>query len=132
MKHASTKRSKPARAEIDDTPEIDLDDPRWKVLGRGGRARAAAVSLRQLREATGKTQVDISRKSGIQQADVSRTERRDTLDDALVATLRRYVGALGGELELVATFGDRRFVIVAGGPEDGERSRPRLARAARR
>lgn len=36
------------------------------------------------------------------QTDVSRIERRPTLDDVTISTLRRYVEALGGELRLVA------------------------------
>jgi hypothetical protein len=46
------------------------------------------------------------------QADVSRLESRADFDDCQVATLRRYVEALGGSLELVARFGDKRISIA--------------------
>jgi predicted transcriptional regulator len=64
-----------------------------------------------LREAVGKTQVDVAKQSQIDQADVSRLESRSDFDDCQVATLRRYVEALGGSLELVAQFADKRIAI---------------------
>jgi hypothetical protein len=50
------------------------------------------------------------------QADVSRLETRRDFDDCQVATLQRYVKALGGELELVARFGDKKIAIVGAQP----------------
>mgnify|MGYP000104588070 CR=1 FL=1 len=84
-----------------------------RVLGRGLRAaRGIHLSLRTLREAIGKTQVDVADQSQIDQADVSRLEARGDFEDCLVATMRRYVEALGGTLELVARFGDKRISIA--------------------
>ena len=84
-----------------------------RVLGRGLRAaRGVHLTLRTLRDAVGKTQVDIAKQSQIDQADVSRLESRSDFEDCQVATLRRYVQALGGSLELVAQFGDKRIAIV--------------------
>lgn len=84
-----------------------------RVLGRGLRARRGVrMTLRTLRDAAGFTQVAVSEKSGIDQADVSRLENRAELDDCQVATLQRYVNALGGELELVAKFGEKRITVV--------------------
>ncbi|MCC6847125.1 MAG: XRE family transcriptional regulator [Deltaproteobacteria bacterium] len=60
----------------------------------------------------GKTQADVALASQIDQADVSRLESRGTLDDCQVATLRRYLEAVGGGLELVATFGSKKIVVV--------------------
>lgn len=89
------------------------DDEPVRVLGRGLRAaRGVRLSLRTLRDATGKTQVDIADASEIDQADVSRLESRTDFDDCQIATLRRYVEALGGSLELVARFGDKRISIA--------------------
>jgi hypothetical protein len=59
----------------------------------------------------GKTQIDIAKQSQIDQADISRLEARSDFEDCQVATLRRYVEALGGALELVAQFGDKRIAI---------------------
>ena len=67
------------------------------------------------------------------QSDVSRLEARNDFEDCLVSTLRRYVAALGGELDLVAAFGDRR--IIRAGTETGHRvgaANKALQRAGRR
>jgi predicted transcriptional regulator len=64
-----------------------------------------------LREAVGKTQIDLAKHSQIDQADISRLEARSDFDDCQVTTLRKYVEALGGSLELVAQFGDKRIAI---------------------
>jgi transcriptional regulator with XRE-family HTH domain len=84
-----------------------------RILGRGLRAgRGVRLTLRTLREASGKTQIDVARGSQIDQGDVSRLENREDFDDCLVATLRRYVEALGGTLDLVAQFGDKKISIA--------------------
>lgn len=66
------------------------------------------VSLRELRLLAGKTQEDVAEAAGIAQSAVSRFEGRD---DALLSSLRRYVEALGGELQVVAQFGGRSMRI---------------------
>lgn len=94
-----------------------------RILGRGLRAqRGVHLTIRAVREAVGKTQVEVAADSSIDQSDVSRLEGRRDFEDCLVSTLRRYVASLGGELELVAAFGDRKIILVgadtsqAGGP----------------
>lgn len=62
------------------------------------------MNLKALREVAGKTQVEIAAVVEMTQGQLSRLEHRD---DHLVSTLRRYVEALGGELEVVARFDDR-------------------------
>lgn len=84
-----------------------------RVLGRGLRAqRGVHLTMRTLREAAGKTQAEVAEASRIDQADVSRLESRETFADCQVSTLQRYVAALGGQLELVAAFGDRRIALA--------------------
>jgi hypothetical protein len=68
--------------------------------------------MRTLREAAGKTQVEVAEASKIDQADVSRLESRDSFADCQVSTLQRYIAALGGDLDLVAVFGDKRIVLA--------------------
>jgi hypothetical protein len=63
------------------------------------------LTLRELREQLGKTQGDLAAKSKISQAELSRAERRR---DHLISTLRRYVESLGGEIEVLAKFKDKR------------------------
>lgn len=82
----------------------------------------ASSSLAQLRQRAGKTQGDVARVLGISQSDVSKLERRD---DVRVSTLRRYVAALGAELEVrVRLPGVRRAVVL-----DIERRAPRSPRS---
>ena len=63
------------------------------------------MNLLAVRELLGKTQVQLARKAKMSQADLSKTERRT---DHLLSTLRRYVEALGGELDVIARFGDKQ------------------------
>lgn len=64
------------------------------------------MSLRELREMSGKTQTELSQIAKMTQGELSRAERRE---DHLLSTLRRYVEALGGDLQVEAVFGDRRI-----------------------
>ena len=56
--------------------------------------------LRALREAAGVTQEELAEKVAVDQSQISRLERQG---DARVSLLKRYVEALGGELQIVAT-----------------------------
>jgi hypothetical protein len=72
-------------------------------------AELVELTLRDLREQAGKTQNDLAELTEMTQAELSRFERRD---DRKLSTLRKYVEALGGELEVVATFGNKRITLV--------------------
>ena len=90
-----------------------------RLLGRGLRAQGGVrLTIRTIREAASRTQLDVAAASQMDQADVSRLEGRKDLDECQVSTLRRYVAALGGSLELVAAFGNKRIVLC--GVESGE------------
>jgi Helix-turn-helix domain len=100
MSHATK-----TRGESADTPV--------RVLGRGLRAkRGVHLTLRTVREAAGQTQHDVAHTAGMDQSDVSRLENRDDFGDCLISTLQRYVAALGGQLELVAAFGDKKIILT--------------------
>ena len=75
-------------------------------LRREAEAEVLEMDLRGLRELLGKTQEEIAALIQRSQSQVSETERRQ---DVRLSTLRSYVEALGGELELVANFGDKRI-----------------------
>jgi hypothetical protein len=93
--------------------KIEIQEEPVRVLGRGLRAqRGVHLTLRTLREAAGKTQVDVTGVSQMDQADISRLEGRESFDDCQVSTLQRYLSAIGGRLELVAAFGDKRIVVT--------------------
>ena len=63
------------------------------------------MNLRAVRELAGKTQKDVEAVTGMAQAEVSRAERRS---DHLISTLRAYVEALGGRLDVFAVFDDKQ------------------------
>src|SRR4051812_31619367 len=108
MTKAASRKPNPKN---DEPPELDLT--RARVLGRGIHARRGVrMSLRAVRTAVGKTQVEIAEATGMAQGDVSRLENRANLEECQLATLRRYVESLGGKLELVAVLSDKRIVLV--------------------
>ena len=69
-----------------------------------------ALELRELREQAGKTQAEVAEIAEMTQAELSKFERRE---DHRLSTLRRYVAALGGELEVSAVF-DKKRVLIRG------------------
>ncbi len=79
-----------------------FDVSKARLVGIGPR-RPGRLSLRSLREAARKTQVQVSKASGLGQPQVSNLETAESLDDHQVSTVRRYLQALGDDLELVAT-----------------------------
>ncbi len=95
-----------------EAPELELSSGRFRRIGRGKHAgKHVTVALADARAAAGRTQLAVAEASAMQQADVSRLERLATFDDVFVGTLRRYVRALGGELELVAVVNGDRIVL---------------------
>jgi transcriptional regulator with XRE-family HTH domain len=80
--------------------------PRRAQLRREAEQEILDLDLRGLRELVGKTQQDLAILIEQTQGQVSETERRS---DHRLSTLRRYVEALGGEIEVVASFGDKRI-----------------------
>ena len=73
-------------------------------------ARAAELAtLKDLRQAIEQTQQELAATLGVGQDTISRLEKRS---DMLISTLRRYVEAMGGKLELVARFPNRPAVVI--------------------
>ena len=70
--------------------------------------RRSAMNLQQLREHARKTQGDVARQAAVTQPQLSRIEGRR---DHLVSTLRKYVRALGGDIEVIAEIGAQRIVL---------------------
>ncbi len=94
---------------------------KWKDIKAKGRSaehlarldaevehEVLSLNLRALRESAGKTQEELAKVAELSQAELSRFENRE---DHLLSTLRRYVEALGGTLEVSAVFGDRRVKL---------------------
>lgn len=61
---------------------------------------APEISLKALREGEGLTQVEVAARMGKSQGEISKIEARCDVGNLLLSTLRAYVRALGGELEL--------------------------------
>jgi predicted transcriptional regulator len=94
----------------------------WKSV-RAARLTPAAIArvnkrarqvieeqtLRELRQGAGLTQVDAARAAEMTQSELSRLESRG---DHRISTLRRYVEALGGQLEVSAVFGGKRVKLT--------------------
>lgn len=70
----------------------------------------ARLRLGDIREAVGKTQVELAAELGLGQGSVSKIERAA---DMYLSTLRRYIEALGGELEVLARFPEGTAVPIA-------------------
>lgn len=70
-----------------------------------------AYRLRELRQASELTQVQLAGRLSVSQNRVSRIEHGD-IERAQVDTLRRYVEAIGGELRIEVEIGDERFQIA--------------------
>jgi hypothetical protein len=110
---------------------VESDTEPVRVLGRGLRAqRGVHLTMRSLREAIGRTQADLAEASQIDQADISRLESRESFEDCQVSTIQRYVAALGGQLELVAVFGDKKIFLT--GVQPGPTGAPQAHKASPR
>ena len=95
---------------------------RQRVEDRARVLIAEEMSLRDLRRAREQTQASVAARLGINQENVSRLEQRS---DLLLSTLRSYVGAMGGTLNIVAEFPDRRPIALTGiAALDGEQDEP--------
>lgn len=78
---------------------------RAAIEGRAGNL----ATLKDLRHAAAQTQQDLAAALGVGQDAISRLEKRS---DMLLSTMRRYVEAMGGSLELVAQFPNRPPVVI--------------------
>ena len=66
------------------------------------------MTLQELRKDLGLTQEQLATVMDLSQPELSRVERGK---NPLLATLRRYVEALGGELEVQVVLGDKRVTL---------------------
>jgi len=84
---------------------------------KAAAAGDVTMTLRELRAYTGKTQAEAAASNAMTQSELSRLERRD---DFRLSTLRNYVDALGGGLEVHVILGSSRIRLTDG--EDRERA----------
>ncbi len=80
------------------------EDPATRAeIKDGTRAILASARLAKVRAARGVTQTELASQLGVAQGNISRLERAE---DTRLSTLGRYVGALGGRIEVRAVFDD--------------------------
>jgi hypothetical protein len=77
---------------------------RQRIEGRYQELKQEIESLPELRQIAGKAQLDIATALKIKQPSVSKIEKQA---DMYLSTLRSYVKAIGGELELVVKLPER-------------------------
>jgi DNA-binding XRE family transcriptional regulator len=88
--------------------QLMADLPKARRVAIEARAGKLAT-LKDLRQAAEQTQQDLAAALGVGQDTISRLEKRS---DMLLSTMRRYVEAMGGSLELVAQFPNRPPVVI--------------------
>ena len=111
------------RVKWSDVRDARLRDPASRKRYDAARQRLDADldlhrrTLGELRKARALTQQQLARSLRVSQAQVSRIESQA---DLYLSTLRSYVEAMGGELELRVVFGDGAGVEVALGTDEPE------------
>lgn len=71
--------------------------------------KARVKGLQALRMARASTQVELAERLHVSQASVAKLERRA---DVLLSTLRQYIEALGGHLDLLVRFDDESPLLI--------------------
>src|SRR5215470_14873678 len=94
------KNWKELRTERINTPEAEA---RVAALKDEVRAEQRAFRLAEVRQQQGLTQIQLAETLHISQAAVSSIERGE-LSRSELSTIRKYVEALGGKLEIIANF----------------------------
>lgn len=95
------------------TDQVLADPERRANVERHRREAIADIveyTLAELRKHRHLTQAELAEILGIKQSSVSRLEHTDAAD-AQLATLRNYIEALGGTIEVTAVFGDERYPL---------------------
>ena len=94
---------------------------------RGEELVSEYATLQQLRKARELTQVELGKMLGKDQVSISQIEKRT---DMLLSTLRGYVEAMGGRLDLIVAFEGHTPVTLTGLANDEPAPPPRQSRAA--
>lgn len=89
------------------------------------KKRLEEMPLQALRQALDLTQQEVAASLKIEQAAVSKMEKQT---DMYLSTLRRFIAAMGGELEIVARFPEGAVRITQFGKADKDPPRARASR----
>jgi predicted transcriptional regulator len=76
---------------------------------RSARRKMEEMLLGEVRKQLGFTQTSVAKAMGVSQSALSQVESQNDLQ---LSTLRLLVKALGGELDIIARFGERSIVLV--------------------
>ena len=85
-----------------------LSPERQEQIRRRTQELLAELPLQELRQARAMSQAELAEVLGLNQATISKLERRT---DMYLSSLRRFVEAMGGELEISASFPEGRVRI---------------------
>ncbi len=99
-----------------------FSDDRRQQIRQEAAIELERLGFGKLRQARLQTQVALAERLDIPQTAISRMERRT---DLLLSTMRSYVEALGGKLELRAVFPDGEFILETLAPPRRPSSPPR-------
>lgn len=80
-----------------------------RIRAETERLQAEYMTMQDLRKAREMTQVRMAEILGKSQATVAQMEKRT---DILLSTLRSYIEAMGGQLDLIVRFPDRNPVVL--------------------
>ncbi len=98
-------RAVPAEDILKTLPSARQD----RIKSRANTLISEEMALRDIRKSRKVTQEQVAERLGGKQVYVSKLERRS---DAKLSTLRDYVHAIGGELELLVTFPEGSSVKI--------------------
>lgn len=101
-----------------------------KIAARAAEIIAEEYALRDIRKARHVTQEQVAERLGGKQVYISRLEKRS---DVKLSTLREYVRAIGGDLQLMVTFPEGQTMAIKDlgetGCDLGGKLRRKLARS---
>ena len=86
---------------------------RQRILEEADRLQQEyqALTIKQIRKEKNLTQQKLADLLGIRQASIAATENQQ---DFLISTLRKFLSAMGGDLDLVAQFPNEDPIIITG------------------
>ncbi len=91
--------------------ELDLTEEEVGQASQIVSDHVRAWHLAQVRADQDRSQTELAAAMGVSQPRVSALERGE-LEGVTLATLRAYVRALGGKLNVIADFGDREYRLT--------------------
>ncbi len=89
-----------------------------RIAKRFQKMKAEYLALQDLRKAMELTQEEVAAELNMRQGNLSRLEKRS---DLMISTLRKYIEAMGGKLNIIAEFPNRPPVNIKGFSETTER-----------